>query len=70
MVWTEAGTAVGVVPAPRGRWFDYKITRGDWCTVEKGEACAELADRYGLGAATPARVDRVAAWRDGCDPCP
>jgi len=59
-------TAHGLVSLPRGEWFYYKYTRGDWSTVEKWDGCLEAANRYGLGAAHPVRRDAVALWADWC----
>ncbi|MCB9736085.1 MAG: hypothetical protein H6745_26155 [Deltaproteobacteria bacterium] len=63
---THAG---GVVMVPRGRWFEYKYSWGDWCTVEKWPGCEEAANRYAFGAARPVKEDRVFGWRAWCDPC-
>ena len=63
-------TAAGTVTVPRGGWFDYKYSRGDWCTVEKWPDCQEAQDRYGYGAAWPVRQDTIWGWREWCDPCP
>ncbi len=65
--WTaEPNLAAGRIPMPRGAWFEYKITRGDWATVEKWAGCAEADNRYGLAAAWPVREDTVATWADWC----
>jgi alpha-glucosidase len=66
--WIGPTTARGTIRVPRGEWFFYKFTRGDWETVEKYEGCAEAANRYGFGTAHPVRRDRVATWRDACPP--
>jgi alpha-glucosidase len=58
--------ARGLVSVPRGEWFWYKYTRGDWETVEKWPGCAEATNRYGFGAAHPTRKDTVYVWRDWC----
>jgi alpha-glucosidase len=58
--------ARGTVVVPRGRWFDYKYTRGDWSTVEKWGGCLEATNRYALGAAHPGKHDRVDTWADQC----
>lgn len=66
LAWDAAtGRARGVVRVPRGRWFFYKFTRGDWSTVERYPDCSEANNRYGFGAAT-VRSDRVWTWRDRC----
>jgi alpha-glucosidase len=72
--WTHAplawnavtGRAQGTVRAPRGQWFFYKFTRGDWSTVERYPDCSEASNRYGFGAAWPVRSERVFTWRDRC----
>ncbi len=66
LTWDGAsGHARGVVRVPRGRWFFYKFTRGDWATVERYPDCSEANNRYGFGLATT-RSDRVWTWRDRC----
>ncbi len=67
LAWVGADLARGTLAMPRGEWFEYKLTRGDWLTVEKWAGCVEAGNRYGLGAAHPTRSDVVAAWRDVCD---
>ena len=54
------------IAVPRGEWFFYKYTRGDWATVEKWAGCVEATNRYGLGSAHPDRADSVATWADRC----
>jgi alpha-glucosidase len=67
MTWTATpNVAEAMIEVPRGTWFFYKYTRGDWDTVEKWPACEEAEDRYGFGQAYPARVDEVFNWRDWC----
>ncbi len=67
LAWdASTGRARGVITVPRGEWFFYKYTRGDWGTVERYPDCAEASNRYGFGAAHPARSDRVWTWRDRC----
>ena len=67
MSWTATPqVAEGVFEVPRGEWFFYKYTRGDWDTVEKWPACEEADDRYGFGRAHPDRLDEVFGWRDWC----
>lgn len=63
--WVAPGVARGTVVLPRGEWFDYKFTRGDWDTVEKLAGCAEAGNRYRFGA-PGAQIDTVATWRDRC----
>lgn len=58
--------AVGTLRAPRGGFAFFKVTRGGWPTVEKGAACAEIADRPAFGAATRAIDVDVTAWADRC----
>lgn len=53
---------------PRGEWFHYKYSRGDWCTVEKWPDCEEAEDRYAFGA-PGTKDDVVFGWRDWCEPC-
>lgn len=65
--WTSTPDhAEGTFEVPRGAWFYYKYTRGDWDTVEKWPACEEADDRYGFGQAHPIRQDEVFGWRDWC----
>jgi alpha-glucosidase len=65
--WGEnPSTAVGLVPVPRGEWFEYKYTRGDWTTVEKWEGCLETTNRYAFGTAAPVKEDVVETWADQC----
>ncbi len=64
--WVGPQTARGMVAVPRGEWFYYKYTRGDWATVEKWPGCVEATNRYGFGAAHPRRVDDVYQWADQC----
>lgn len=68
LVWVpDEDVAVGELLVPRGEWFYFKYTRGDWDTVEKWPGCQEAENRYGFGAAHPARNDVVFAWRDLCE---
>jgi alpha-glucosidase len=57
--------ARGLMRAPRGGYTSFKITRGDWPTVEKSGACAEIKNRSALGAGEPLTIT-VAAWADRC----
>jgi alpha-glucosidase len=67
LTWgSEANTAQGFIALPRGEWFLYKYTRGNWSTVEKWAGCMEATDRYGFGSAHPVRYDSVASWLDWC----
>ena len=50
---------------PRGEWFEYKYTRGDWDSVEKGTGCSERPNRYRFGD-PKSQSDVVDAWRDRC----
>ncbi len=63
--WVAPGLARGTITVPRGAWFDYKVTRGGWATVEKTARCEERANRYRMAAPTLV-VDTVAAWGDRC----
>lgn len=65
--WIEPGAkARGEVLVPRGRWFEYKYTRGSWETVEKWPQCQEASNRYGFASAWPVRLDTVWQWADWC----
>lgn len=72
--WTHAPVGVGgpgdtlsfTVTVPRGVWFEYKLTRGGWDTVEKWPGCEEATNRYAFGAAHPVKADTVWAWADQC----
>ncbi len=66
LTWTGAHHASGAITVPRGEWFFYKYTRGDWNTVEKWPDCAEAGNRYRFGAAPETQVDTVFGWRDWC----
>jgi hypothetical protein len=58
--------ATGTITVPRGRWFEYKFARGGWSTAERYADCSEARNRYGFGAAFPARHDTVWRWSDRC----
>ena len=60
----ELGTAEAMVSVPRGQWFWYKYTRGDWDTVEKWAGCVEADNRYEFGSAHPDKLDSVHMWND------
>jgi alpha-glucosidase len=65
--WTAApGVAQGQITVPRGQWFEYKYTRGDWTTVEKWSGCLEATNRYAFGQAHPVKQDAVQVWADQC----
>jgi alpha-glucosidase len=66
LAWVAPGVAAGTISVPRGAWVDYKYSRGDWLTVEKGASCDELDNRVRVSAAAPVARDRVAQWRDVC----
>jgi len=65
LAWVTAGVARGTVSLPRGEWFQYKVTRGSWTTVEKLANCGEVTNRSRFAAAG-SQVDTVATWRDRC----
>lgn len=65
--WVQpGGLAGGTVSVPRGHWFEYKYTRGDWPTVEKWFGCLEATNRYAYGQAHPTKKDAVEMWADQC----
>ena len=71
--WTGVpGQAAGLVTVPRGAWFEYKYTRGDWQKVEKYPGCVEAKNRYAFGAVNTAsldvagKLDTVWGWADAC----
>ncbi|MEZ4300262.1 MAG: glycoside hydrolase family 31 protein [Polyangiaceae bacterium] len=64
--WIAPGKAGGLVSVPRGKYFFYKYTRGDWATVEKYPACVEAENRYEMGKAHPVKKDTVWEWADQC----
>ena len=67
MEWSSTpNQAHSTIEVPRGEWFFYKYSRGDWCTVEKWPECEEATNRYGFGQAHPDRTDTVFGWRDWC----
>ena len=63
-----ADQASGTLLVPRGAFFFYKYTRGDWPTVEKWPGCQEADNRYHFGKAHPIKADTVAEWADQCGP--
>ncbi len=62
----QSGRVEACVEVPRGEWFEYKYTRGDWSTVEKWNGCVEASNRYALGVARPTKNDTVETWADWC----
>ncbi len=68
LAWSQADpdVAEGSVRVPRGKWFEYKYTRGSWATVEKWVGCLEATNRYHFGQAHPVKEDQVEAWADQC----
>jgi alpha-glucosidase len=58
--------ATGSLRVPRGAYTSFKITRGDWPTVEKTAACGELDNRRALGSALDTVTVTVASWSDRC----
>jgi alpha-glucosidase len=65
--WVRPGElAAGDVSVPRGEWFFFKFTRGNFNTVEKWPNCVEATNRYAFGQALTARQDQVFGWRDWC----
>jgi alpha-glucosidase len=60
------GFAAGWIEVPRGSWFEYKYTRGDWDTVEKYADCSEAANRYAFGGFPFLKQDEIAQWIDAC----
>jgi alpha-glucosidase len=67
LAWSNTlGLAEGKVKVPRGAWFQYKYTRGDWENVEKWGGCQEADNRYAFGRARPVRKDAVQLWADQC----
>jgi len=61
-----SGVVQGAVEVPRGEWFEYKFSRGDWATVEKWNGCLETTNRYAFGKAHPVKEDKVEMWADAC----
>jgi predicted alpha/beta superfamily hydrolase len=58
------GTHVVTLALPRGSSLEYKITRGNWETVEKGPTGEEIPNRvFAVAQAETVRV-AVAKWRD------
>jgi predicted alpha/beta superfamily hydrolase len=65
------GRHVGLLQAPEGTSFEYKLTRGDWGTVEKSSDGGEVANRVGrVGLAEDTLEVSVAAWRDQTERAP
>ena len=68
---TRSGnTATATLSMEQGEALEYKYTRGDWKTVEKGLDCSEQANRYlsvkDAGGGKQAVSDSVGKWADGC----
>jgi len=59
--------ATGTMRVPRGGFASFKITRGGWPTVEKGDACVEVDNRRAFGAASRVVAVTVTAWADRCN---
>jgi predicted alpha/beta superfamily hydrolase len=53
-----------------GTTLQFKVTRGDWATVEKSAAGAEIANRLHTVAGPETLLLRVGAWRDQIEPAP
>ena len=58
--------ATGTIRVPRSGYTSFKISRGGWPTVEKGDGCVELANRRVFGAATRPALVTVSTWADRC----
>jgi alpha-glucosidase len=58
----EASAAIAM---PRGAFTFFKITRGGWPTVEKGEGCIEIGNRSVRGAASGTTIE-IPRWADTC----
>jgi hypothetical protein len=67
LAWVRPGElAAGELSVPRGEWFFFKFTRGDFNTVEKWPGCVEANNRYAFVQANPTRLEQVFGWRDWC----
>jgi alpha-glucosidase len=64
--WVDGQTAQGTVTVPRGVWFEYKYTLGDWESVEKWAGCLDASNRYTFSKALPVKEDTVEAWNGFC----
>ena len=65
------GRYVGTVELPPGTAFAFKVTRGDWGTVEKTATGGEIANRPGRASAGEDTIRiEVAAWRDAFEKAP
>ncbi len=61
---SDEGDWRGTVKLPVGRSFEYKITRGDWSTVEKNEHGIDIANRpFTVKEDQTVRI-RVVRWAD------
>jgi alpha-glucosidase len=68
----EPDVATGSFDWPRGQYAAFKVTRGDWATVEKAlesaegnPRCVERANRVAFGRSHDVELT-VAAWADRC----
>jgi alpha-glucosidase len=67
MEWEEGeDRATLTVDLPLGAWFEYKITRGGWSTVEKSGGCEEIDNRYEQARPELMIEAGVANWADWC----
>jgi alpha-glucosidase len=65
-----SGKATGTLTVPEGTLVKYKLTRGDWTTVEVDAKCADTPNRgvvagWGTNGTMPVAAT-VAAWKDHC----
>jgi len=68
---TRSGnTATATLSMQQGMALEYKYTRGDWKSVEKGLDCSEQPNRYlsvvDASGGKQAVSDSVGKWADGC----
>jgi hypothetical protein len=57
--------ATGTILVPRGSFTFFKVTRGDWATVEKDAGCGEISNRPAFGSARTLGIV-VGGWADRC----
>ncbi len=68
--WSLKGVCTVTASFPKGTQLEFKVTRGGWETVEKGEAGEEIQNRRLTVDGDVTAELSVAAWRDKIDEGP